>query len=112
MTKKLSQFDSGQRDAIYKELEALSDNYDKKSITTASGHFGLCDTCSRCQLAKFEFREPIAFCSHFETRLGKDRVVECTGYYERGRMSLWDMQQVAYILETGKQIGFIGEEEK
>ncbi len=70
----------------------------------------LCDTC-QCGLVRrgaSESDEHI-HCTVTEREV-RTRVVECNRYIDRTRATLWDMQQIAWVLRTDSKhqaIGFV-----
>jgi hypothetical protein len=70
----------------------------------------LCDTCQYGVVRRGapESDEEI-FCTLTEQRLAR-AVVECNRYLDRTLPSLWDMRQIAWVLDTDskrQRIGFI-----
>jgi len=70
----------------------------------------LCDSCQFGVVRRGapESDEEI-FCKLTEQRLGR-AVVECNRYVDRNLPSLWDMRQIAWVLDTDskrQRIGFI-----
>ncbi len=70
----------------------------------------LCDTC-QCGLVRrgaAESDEHI-YCTVTEREV-RSRVMECSRYIDRSKPSLWDMQQIAWVLRTDskrQKMGFI-----
>jgi hypothetical protein len=65
---------------------------------------GICCKCKHLRYAKGEFITVLAVCSSFDIRLnGRDRIVECTDYSERGRLSLQEMYAMAYLIDIDKK---------
>jgi hypothetical protein len=74
--------------------------------------FGVCNDCSSLKAATTQYGKTFAQCYEFEMILnGTDPIVTCTKYDKRGSMKLWEMKDIAIILEPHrKQAGFITED--
>lgn len=81
--------------------------------------FGGADLCASC---RFALRRKGSLSGFEETRCGagngpatlvKVKLAQCTAYLEKGRMSLGEMSDAAWIIEMrpNKQIGFLSPEE-
>lgn len=80
--------------------------------------FGGADLCASC---RFALRRRGSLSGFEETRCGagngpatlvKVKLAQCTAYLEKGRMSLGEMADAAWVIEVrGKQIGFLSPEE-
>lgn len=65
---------------------------------------GICHKCKNLMYARGEFITLIATCTRFETKLnGKDKIVECSEFSERGKLSLEQMTDMAYLIESNKK---------
>jgi hypothetical protein len=74
----------------------------------------LCDTCQSGVVTRGapDSDEEI-FCTITERRLQRS-VVECNRYVDRNQPSLWDMRQIAWVLDTDprrQRIGFVRSKE-
>ena len=78
---------------------------------TRSDGTRLCDTCHSGTIMRGAAdSDETVYCSQINQRLVPTRVVECNRYQDRTKPTLWDMEQIAWILVTrgaGKQIGFM-----
>lgn len=80
--------------------------------------FGGADLCASC---RFALRRKGALTGFEETRCGAvgnpaplvpERLAQCSAYLEKGRMSLGEMADAAWVIEVrGKSIGFLSPEE-
>ena len=70
---------------------------------------GICNGCKNLRAAVTRHDKLYAYCETFEKSLnGYDEVVECTAYNARGSLSLWDMKDMAYVIEAEKRkAGFV-----
>lgn len=70
----------------------------------------LCDSCqSGVVLRGASDSDELIHCTVMERDV-KTRVVECSRYIDRSRPSLWDMRQIAWVLQTDskrQKIGFL-----
>lgn len=77
--------------------------------TTASTG-NLCETCTLGLIAKGDnFRQRIQYCQVFERAVDFE-VRECSSFIEKTRVSLHDMRQMAWVIQTDKDkknIGFV-----
>ena len=71
---------------------------------------GLCHTCKHAHIRSFDTGKQEVICGRLDVNALMPRpVVECTMYEEKGTMDEWDMEKIAFVLETkkGKPIGFL-----
>lgn len=78
--------------------------------TRSSAGPRLCDSCASGVVRRgaAESDERI-YCRTIERDV-RTRIVECSSYIDRTRPSLWDMQQIAWVLEVDskrQRIGFL-----
>ena len=117
MSQKLSEMTEEKRDAMEDELEAVIDvarSRDAEGSVRQNEKFGLCSTCTRFCHAITEFKTLFAVCNRFSSSghaVGLNTahpVTECTEYHRvTNQPSLWDMKQMAYIIEGPKRkVGF------
>ena len=104
------------RREVRKGLGALGidDEFFGLKYDISNNKLGLCKDCKHLQMAKTEFGNTFANCYDLDIKLSaEDPVVECTNYEKRGTMSIFEMERIAYIIETDKRkAGFIdGDEE-
>ena len=91
-------------------IEVLKDHNHKND------NYGLCNRCKSLSVTRTEYRVIRALCLSYEVPLllkSNDPVTECSGFIDKFCMSLFDMQQIAYIIEPYKRpIGFVEPESK
>lgn len=74
--------------------------------------YGLCADCANFTVTKTEFRTIRAACNAYHRQLmglnSVHQVIECTEYVKKGQMSLYDMQNIAILIEPDapEKIGF------
>lgn len=118
--KKFADMDSTEFRRIGNELEAHASNlgqesYDKdwgsteKPDTRLEETLGICASCSQLLCAESQYGNVFARCGQFDAALtGKNRIVNCTAYQKRGKLSLNEMYQMAWIIEpVKKKIGLV-----
>jgi hypothetical protein len=71
--------------------------------------FGKCSSCKCFMFAESEYSIWYARCVAFEIGLShKEPIVNCSAYSEIGTMTMWDMKQIATIIDIDKKtVGFI-----
>lgn len=72
---------------------------------------GLCATCVNCHYKKTQLMDEQFLCERLEWKQTKlntsDPVIECSAYTRRGQMTLWDMKEMATLVDPPKrQPGF------
>jgi hypothetical protein len=76
---------------------------------TRTGGRRLCETCAEAVVMRgVSAKEEVVFCEQTRRSVPID-VMECNRYKEGGKPSLWDMRQVAWILDVDsrrQRIGF------
>lgn len=80
--------------------------------------YGGADLCASC---RFALRRKASLTGFSETRCGAlhttpivpAKLAQCSAYLEKGRLTLGEMSEVAWIIESknGKHIGFLSPEE-
>jgi len=102
-----------ERRVFSNELESVAsslgfDAYDSALNDIKISTFGLCSKCSFFKITKTEFRILLVKCGELNIRLNeKERVVECSTFVHRNQMSLNEMKEIAYIIESNhKKAGF------
>jgi len=61
--------------------------------------YGICKKCQNLDYIKYEFHGQLAYCRHHEAVLsGVRRILECSSFDKRGRMTLTNMMDIAYDL--------------
>ena len=80
------------------------------SSPAVHNEYGLCATCEHFQIVESEFSVLIARCEEFNINLStQNKVKYCSLFSERGTMSLWDMKEIAILIDKPKEaIGFVG----
>lgn len=68
---------------------------------------GLCATCINCHYKKTQLMDEQFLCERREHRSVKlntsDPVAECSAYGKRGQMTLWDMKEMATLIDPPKR---------
>ena len=78
---------------------------DQKKFTA----FGLCSSCTLLQYVRTEFSVLRARCADFRIDLHENNpVLECTGYEERGQLTLQLMVSMATMIDAPKNTQKIG----
>jgi len=111
--KKLSNLPDDERRTLSDEIDSLGNQYPIAGYDTAFGGFkiemGLCTNCCQLLFSKSQYGTIYARCEKWEKQLnGVDLIQECTGFARRGEMSLWDMKQIAVLIDVEKRkIGIV-----
>lgn len=74
----------------------------------------LCDTCQSGVVRRGAAESDEHIYCNFIRREVRMRVVECNAYSDRSQPSLWDLRQMAWVLDTDskrQQIGFLRAQE-
>jgi len=107
--KKLSDFKENLKDKIDSEIQigqaGLPENWDGDVIDDIkTDKYGLCNNCTKAMIYKTKYYRTTGYCEKWEKYLNEiDPVTECTNYSRRGEISLWDMKQMAIIIEVDKK---------
>lgn len=107
--KKLSDYEKDLKDKIDSEIQAgqagLPENWDGHIIENIKiDKYGLCNTCTKVRICKTKYHRVMAYCEQWERHLNEiDPVIECTNYKKRGQLSLFEMQNMAIIIELDKK---------
>ena len=106
-------FAKKQGDNISTEISAKADMMDCafNASIKADSKYGLCSKCVNLALTKTEFKIVRAICTRFHRLplfLNESTPIEaCTEFEKRGEMSLYEMRDLATIIEIPKdKIGF------
>jgi hypothetical protein len=121
MSRRYNDMDDKERKKISNELDSLAAPFTSDSFEAIEGDsesrdrwsdYGLCSSCSYLDAARTEFGSTYAVCDIFKKRLKtNDSIKYCTKYSKVGTMSLYDMKEIAVILELDtKKVGFITDE--
>jgi len=111
--KRLSDLEKDERQRISHEIDSIATQYPVSSYSAEFGglkiDLGLCTSCTQLLYTKTEYGTTYAFCEKWECRLnGIDLVEECTGFEKNGVMSLWDMKEIAILIDVEKRkIGIV-----
>jgi hypothetical protein len=108
----------GERDSIGKEVDNAARllgadvEWGNPPAKFDKDVYGICFDCVNLRACKSKYGRTYARCYEFELALNSsDPVIECTSYKKKGELSLFDMKEIAIILEPGRrQAGFIVEE--
>ena len=111
--KKISDFKDDEKAALQQSVnfqaKRIIDTDYEDAYNTIEDDYGLCSDCKEFKLTKMEFGDIYAECREWDKmRNSQRRVVECSAYNKRGAMTLWDMQNLAYIIDVeDKKVGLI-----
>ena len=111
--KKLSDLPQEEKHKISSEIDALSskytDPYEGEVLQGVNIEMGLCSSCKELLFTKTQYGTFYARCEQWDKRLnGIDLVVECTGYRKRGEMTLFEMKDLAVLIDPPKRkIGIV-----
>ncbi len=117
MSKKDDIYEKIKRDSIAQRVKRLDDLETSKLKQT----IGMCHDCSNLCYTRTEFDNILAYCDRegFASRMalrltGQNIVTECTLYYNKNHMSLYDMTSIATLIDIDlKPIkGFTGRGDK
>lgn len=106
MTKKYIDYDEEYREKIDSEVsvgESLTNNskYENNDI------HGICSDCSYFCIVETNFSIIFLACNNFNIPLNlRNKITNCSGYSKRLSMSLWEMKDIATIIEPTERIGF------
>uniref|UniRef100_A0A6M3JPC9 Uncharacterized protein n=1 Tax=viral metagenome TaxID=1070528 RepID=A0A6M3JPC9_9ZZZZ len=105
MLKRFVDLDEKDREII--DAELTSGNIIDNSISCIVGNYGLCTDCRSFGIIQTDFSIVYSCCERFEIRLDlKNKITNCSGYSKRLEMSLWDMKELATIIENKEIVGF------
>jgi len=114
--KKLNEYNKKEKQRITSEIEAHAtifeiDEYDSTTSGDVIIDLGLCSKCKDLLCTQTEYGTIYAQCRIWEKMLNtSNRVKHCTRFRRRGQMSLYDMQDIATIININKrEIGFKNE---
>ncbi len=109
--------DTNDRINMTEHLDAQSDamglcSYENNQIGIADDAdiYGICKGCKAFRYVRYEFHGQRAECNTFDKQLsGRQRIVECVSFDEKGKLSLEQMSDIAWILDfSTKKVGFVG----
>lgn len=109
---KFSTLKEKEQNTVIEHVEAMEASMkleDNKRGPFSKEQFGMCHDCSFLLANITEYGNTIACCLKFKKYLsGKDSVKYCTIYCKKNQMALWEMNQIAYIIDNDeKTTGFI-----
>ena len=114
MPKRYSDLERKALEGIESQIDiAAAPIEDLKANSCSNSEYGLCSTCKNFIVTRSRYRIIRALCSRYEDDhlfylKSNEPVVECTDFKDRFEMSLYDMQRIAYIIESDtRKIGFI-----
>lgn len=105
-----SPLDNELRSLVSKSSTLYEKVVSTKISTANEKMFGKCASCKHFMFAESEFSIWYARCNGFGVKLShKDPIVNCSSYTEVGSMSLWEMKEMATLIEGKKSraAGFI-----
>ena len=88
-------------------LLGMNDEGTKLKHHTVFTQLGLCKDCSNLRAIETQWGKVYALCDEFGFKLRlryDDPVHSCTRYSLSGQMSLWDMKEMAILLDPNKKI--------
>ena len=117
MPKKIADLEEDTKDKVHRTVDATAtqlggDTYEGNVPSKISG-YGLCSKCKHLQYCASEFGVKVAKCYEFEMPLtDAEPVTDCTQFIEKGRMTLFEMLQIAWDVgsEDKKVAGFARKE--
>ncbi len=104
--KKLSEFKSEEQRAIKNEIDAHAaiiqvEDYSTGNVAT---DLGLCSNCKQLIYTSTEYGTAYAKCNEWEMRLNlSNRIKHCNRFRQRGQMDLYEMKDVAIIIDPDKK---------
>ncbi|OIO62191.1 hypothetical protein AUJ83_03425 [Candidatus Woesearchaeota archaeon CG1_02_33_12] len=112
MAKRYSDLGEELQEVIISEVDAHSSlihSKKREELTPVfKKQYGMCISCSYFAYASTDFRVIVSYCKRLKIyRKEGDVVSKCSEYDEVGRMNIYDMERIAYVLELDKgNIGF------
>ena len=114
---RLKDLDENERDQERDHLESMSEGTTGLGMWDTPGlifsedlqrTYGICATCANFYYCRQSYQNKRAWCSRFEMNLsGKDRMIECNKFDKRGQLTLSQMSDIAWIIDTPKRkVGF------
>jgi len=113
LPKKITDLDRKEKDKLKDFLDNKSAELGLEMYNSSNGgerrnfleeKIGICYKCKNLKYARGEYITLLAMCQQFETRLnGRDKIIECSEYSERGRLSLENMAEMAYLIDSNKK---------
>ena len=117
MAKKLADYKDEeweQQDSMIDAGRSVVEAAQKGNSRARNWQFGICADCQNFVIVESEFKVLFARCSSIKIRLNaREPVKFCSYFVQRGEMSIYDMKQIAYLIDVPKdKIGFKTESEK
>ena len=113
MTKKYSELEKKEKSEIERHIWNIEGSFENcNEGTTKSSSYGMCSSCKYFQYTSTEFKVLVSRCGIFEIKLSDTNpVIKCSSFDKKGELSLTQMLNMAYIIETQrKKVGFLDEE--
>ena len=111
--KKLSSLPKEVKTTVSREIDAnasiFQDRFDEDVRSGRVINMGLCSTCKELVFTRTQYGTTYAKCGEWRKQLnGVDLVVECTSFKRHGEMSLYDMKDIAVLIDVEKhKIGLV-----
>ena len=88
-------------DWVREAQDRFEDNVGRyKNRRTPQDGFGICGKCSQFAFAETEFQVLFCRCTQFEHNLtSRHPVMNCTAFSEKGQLKLWQMQEIALLID-------------
>lgn len=97
-------------DVTYERLSAVAEKFEGSRIRVAPSRRFLCFRCTNAMILRAEtWAEARVHCTAFEREV-PGNVVECNRFQAEGTLSLWQLFQIAKVIEIEgeKEVGFKG----
>ena len=109
MSKKYIELEENQQDELDSLVDFVGNTRQKAPYTSRPNVYGLCNDCVYFNVVETEFEIIHMSCDELKILLStKDPVKHCSKYSKRGKMNLWDMKQIATIIDPPKdKVGFL-----
>ena len=105
-------------DKIFAKVEVQGDALIRETKRSCRGtvpfDFGLCNDCNASVFRMTEFGKYDALCVTHHAKCIRshvDKITICTNFSQKGVMSLWDMKEIAWLIEAKRTVGFKQEED-
>ena len=110
--KKFGELDDNEFNKINDNIDSVAESLETRNMAKNT-EYGLCSKCEYFTIVKTEFTILRALCGRYEEAhmfilKSNKPVTECSDFKDKLTMSLYDMQKIAYIIESKEnEIGFI-----
>lgn len=114
--KKLNDYSETEQREIESQVDAFSSmvaggayDWEVAKAHVEADSYGVCNKCTNLLLTVFEYGKKYAYCDKWKKFLEENkRIKDCSSFNEKGRMSLYDMKQIAVIIDpSDKEVGFL-----